>query len=448
MTIMGRNMQVKSRKMLVRSFRGWIILICIIICCWSCASIQQELRDIQKRQALKKIKQGEISGDVYTNNYYKCRMSFNSDFLARLNYPKSLLVLNYKDNISEIELFVRETLDVDEIIDEFSKREPYQKTREKNIELNGLNGKEVIYNHFLKKELMTSLVCFLTSGRFTYIIKCSTLAPLFDGLYDTMRRAMNTFTVIGGISVAKKNTRKEKITLSTKEVDTSPVRSKEKKKVSSFEIRRKEIDGAFIMHQVNKGESLAIIAKQYTGSYGNWKELCGFNQIEEPNDIQVGQTIKVPKKLLLPTKKVTGPKQTLLTHGTISKNESILKPKKIKKTDYKIFKHNIADVWKVAFEIFKTDNVPIKYKNKEKYFLMTTFIDKNQYYRYRYTLKLDSQNSETTKVKVVSSMQKKTKDSWDNPIGINGKEVWLIENLFYNKLESFLGKKDKPDDVP
>ena len=55
---------------------------------------------------------------------------------------------------------------------------------------------------------------------------------------------------------------------------------------------------SFVSHKVNKGESLSVIAKQYTGSYKNWKIIAVFNRIDDPTKIRVGQIIKVPKKLL------------------------------------------------------------------------------------------------------------------------------------------------------
>jgi len=49
---------------------------------------------------------------------------------------------------------------------------------------------------------------------------------------------------------------------------------------------------------VSKGESLSVIAKQYTGSYKNWKIIAAFNRIDDPTKIRIGQVIKIPKKLI------------------------------------------------------------------------------------------------------------------------------------------------------
>ena len=55
---------------------------------------------------------------------------------------------------------------------------------------------------------------------------------------------------------------------------------------------------SFVNHKVSEGESLSVIAIQYTGSYKNWKDIAAFNGIDDPTKIRVDQIIKIPEKLL------------------------------------------------------------------------------------------------------------------------------------------------------
>jgi LysM repeat protein len=55
---------------------------------------------------------------------------------------------------------------------------------------------------------------------------------------------------------------------------------------------------AEIVHTVQwSGEYLSLIAKWYTGSSSNWKTLAEANPELNPNSIQIGQKILIPKTL-------------------------------------------------------------------------------------------------------------------------------------------------------
>ena len=54
-----------------------------------------------------------------------------------------------------------------------------------------------------------------------------------------------------------------------------------------------------IVHEVRySGETLAIISGWYTGEPKNWKELASFNEGINPNKIQIGDQIEIPRYLL------------------------------------------------------------------------------------------------------------------------------------------------------
>jgi hypothetical protein len=46
------------------------------------------------------------------------------------------------------------------------------------------------------------------------------------------------------------------------------------------------------------GETLSLIAKWYTGSYGNWKAIAEANPGLDPNRIAVGNTINIPPEMM------------------------------------------------------------------------------------------------------------------------------------------------------
>lgn len=45
-------------------------------------------------------------------------------------------------------------------------------------------------------------------------------------------------------------------------------------------------------YEIQQGESLSVVADKFDV---NWIELARFNKIKDPDDIQAGQVIKIPK---------------------------------------------------------------------------------------------------------------------------------------------------------
>jgi LysM repeat protein len=56
---------------------------------------------------------------------------------------------------------------------------------------------------------------------------------------------------------------------------------------------------SYFKHRVKwSGETLSLIARWYTGSYGNWKAIAQANPGLDPNRIAVGDTIKIPPQMM------------------------------------------------------------------------------------------------------------------------------------------------------
>lgn len=57
------------------------------------------------------------------------------------------------------------------------------------------------------------------------------------------------------------------------------------------------------MHKVRwEGESLALVAKWYTGRPENWNAIAGANPTLDPKKIIVGNSIRIPSRLLITRK--------------------------------------------------------------------------------------------------------------------------------------------------
>jgi nucleoid-associated protein YgaU len=55
-----------------------------------------------------------------------------------------------------------------------------------------------------------------------------------------------------------------------------------------------------LVHRVGfEGETLSLIAKWYTGSLNNWRELAAANPGIDPNRIFIGNEIVIPAELLV-----------------------------------------------------------------------------------------------------------------------------------------------------
>jgi nucleoid-associated protein YgaU len=63
-------------------------------------------------------------------------------------------------------------------------------------------------------------------------------------------------------------------------------------------------DGASqdLIYTIKSGDSIGTISQQTTGTAKNTKQILDHNQITDPKNLKVGQTIKIPQQLL-PEKK-------------------------------------------------------------------------------------------------------------------------------------------------
>lgn len=52
-----------------------------------------------------------------------------------------------------------------------------------------------------------------------------------------------------------------------------------------------------IVHTVKSGDRLSDIAKQYTGTAENWRNIAAFNEISNPRRLRVGATIEIPMSM-------------------------------------------------------------------------------------------------------------------------------------------------------
>ncbi|WP_319525595.1 tetratricopeptide repeat protein [uncultured Desulfosarcina sp.] len=56
-----------------------------------------------------------------------------------------------------------------------------------------------------------------------------------------------------------------------------------------------EISGEYVLHEIQPGESLSIIAKKYYGDYKLYRMIADYNGIDDPTSVKVGQKVKVPR---------------------------------------------------------------------------------------------------------------------------------------------------------
>lgn len=50
----------------------------------------------------------------------------------------------------------------------------------------------------------------------------------------------------------------------------------------------------FAVHKVEKGETLSEIAKKYLGDANKYRDIASYNNISNPDKINVGQEIRIP----------------------------------------------------------------------------------------------------------------------------------------------------------
>jgi hypothetical protein len=68
-------------------------------------------------------------------------------------------------------------------------------------------------------------------------------------------------------------------------------------KAEALPLAKTKATDEFILHKVRAGESLATIAKWYSGKSAAWKEIAPHNPGVQPFRLKAGQQIKVPKSL-------------------------------------------------------------------------------------------------------------------------------------------------------
>lgn len=92
-------------------------------------------------------------------------------------------------------------------------------------------------------------------------------------------------------------------------------RSKRKAEVPGKKLEDRPIEKkkAYVKdHKVKKGDTLWDLSEKYLGDGRKWKEIAGANKIKNGFDLKVGQTIKIPSKAALQTKKEAKPSAMFL----------------------------------------------------------------------------------------------------------------------------------------
>lgn len=123
---------------------------------------------------------------------------------------------------------------------------------------------------------------FLAESRFRNCIVCAAIMLMLFGCAGTKETVSQKYA-------ASKSWLKEKWQAAGSKFSSSEDEetSVEPEQVNYFEHRVKW-----------SGETLSLIAKWYTGSYGNWKAIAQANPGLNPNRIAVGDTIKIPPEMM------------------------------------------------------------------------------------------------------------------------------------------------------
>lgn len=127
--------------------------------------------------------------------------------------------------------------------------------------------------------------------------------------------------------------------------------------------RQPEKTPEYVLHEVQKGESLSMIAKKYYGDYKKFDVIARYNNLEDATMVKPGQTIKVPNITgampTLPAAKTKWEGADFVVH-TIEPGQSISKLAQIYYGDYHKF-HIIAQFNKMddATQVKVGDRVKI-----------------------------------------------------------------------------------------
>jgi len=233
-------------------------------------------------------------------------MSFGPGFKPELDFPSDLLVLLHKDGVTEVRLTSKVCptgdFDLQAAIGEYSKRPTYRIVSQGPVTINRLRGTKAIFLHRFKGEpegaLMTSHVYFFTWKNLYYIISVSTPANYYQSVALECKNVIDSFRVIQPME-AGRSQQLEKAAVHRSKTYTKP-QSEPTERIESRTSdipQREEFSGPFVIHEIQSGETLAIIAKHYTGKSKNWREIVRLNRIADPRRLQIGQAIKIPKRL-------------------------------------------------------------------------------------------------------------------------------------------------------
>lgn len=139
--------------------------------------------------------------------------------------------------------------------------------------------------------------------------------------------------------------RQGKYGLARKEFLTALKYQPDHPKASKMLVSRKpKKSPGYVMHEIQKGESLSMIAQKYYGDYRKFNIIARFNNIEDATRVKPGQTIMIPdiQGTMAPdTPSVMDRKTTGFVWHTIEPGQSISKLAQIYYGDYKLF-HVIA----------------------------------------------------------------------------------------------------------
>lgn len=73
-----------------------------------------------------------------------------------------------------------------------------------------------------------------------------------------------------------------------------------------------------VIYDVKKDDRLSDIAGLLTGNIDNWRLLAQYNQIADPKKLAAGETLRIPRSLLMPVYEINGDLQAQETQRTAS----------------------------------------------------------------------------------------------------------------------------------
>ena len=282
------------------------ILVLSISFLHGCAGIEEQIYSLKRVQAIAALQKGTITGDLYKNDYYRCQMSFGPGFKPELDFPNDLLVLLHKDGVTEVRLtskvYPGGDFDLQAAIGEYSKRPTYRIVSQGPVTINRLRGTKAIFLHRFKEKpegaLMTSHAYFFTWKNLYYVISVSTPANYYESVAFECKNVIDSFRIIQPMEAVDSQQLKKATARTSKASIKSEAKLTERIESRTSDIpQREEFSGPFVIHEIQSGETLAIIAKHYTGKSENWRRIAKFNRIADPRRLQIGQTIKIPKRL-------------------------------------------------------------------------------------------------------------------------------------------------------